>query len=340
MWRASSEERHAGGRVEAVETEKARRVRALRAIARRQHGVVTRRQALAAGVSVSAMARAVDRGEWKRLHPGIFVVDRAADPLKSPMAAVVLRAPGRTWVSHRSAAALWGLSVRVPVQPDVTTTANLRCGRATFHSVKSMPHEDVSTRYGIPCTLPERTIVDLGRIFGRVRLESVVIEALQKKVADPRRLADRAAALLARGRPGSGALKRILDQWDGGAEPESVLEAKLLRLIRRHGSLPEPARQFEVRDRGQLVGRVDFAYPDQMIAIEADGYRWHSDPAAWRRDLNRRNALTRAGWIVLNFSWDDVRSRPRDVAATIQAAISRRNVPHRGTNRRKVGSAT
>jgi very-short-patch-repair endonuclease len=113
-----------------------------------------------------------------------------------------------------------------------------------------------------------------------------------------------------------------------------VLEARLLRVIRRHRTLPEPVAQYEVREQGRFVARVDFAYPERKIAIEADGYRWHSDAARWRRDLSRRNELTRAGWLVLHFTWADVSSRPRDVAATILAAISRASVPESGTEAR------
>ncbi len=103
-----------------MDTAKARKLAAVRRIGRSQHGVVTRAQAIGAGFSVSAVARAVERKEWRRLHPGIFLVDPAADPLRSRMMAAVLRAPGRTWISHRSAAALWGIDVPTPLRPDVT----------------------------------------------------------------------------------------------------------------------------------------------------------------------------------------------------------------------------
>ncbi|HEX2195919.1 MAG TPA: type IV toxin-antitoxin system AbiEi family antitoxin domain-containing protein, partial [Actinomycetota bacterium] len=142
-------------------TEKQRKAKELAGIARRQHGIVTRAQARALGVSVSAMARAVERGEWQRVHPGIFRIDRGADALTSLMVAAVLRAPGRTWVSHRSAALLSGMEIQArALWPDVTTTANLRGGRATVHSVASMPEEDATSRRGIPVTSAARTLVD------------------------------------------------------------------------------------------------------------------------------------------------------------------------------------
>jgi very-short-patch-repair endonuclease len=76
-----------------------------------------------------------------------------------------------------------------------------------------------------------------------------------------------------------------------------------------------------VREDGRFVARLDFAYPLPKIAIEADGYRWHGDVLQWRADLGRRNALTRLGWRVLHFTWDDVKCRPGEVAATIERAL-------------------
>ena len=197
-----------------------------------------------------------------------------------------------------------------------------------------MPEADRFRRFGIPVTSPERTLVDLGGVVAPRQLEGIVIDALRRNLVTREGLRGRAVDLSGRGKRGSGVVLRILADWEGRSHPESVLEAKMLRLLRR-ASLPDPTPQWDVDLGGRHVARVDFAYPDRMIAIEADGYRWHSDAAAWRRDLARRNELTRAGWLVLHFTWDDVLRRPRQVAATVAAAISRRNVPESGTERRE-----
>lgn len=317
-----------------VGASKARKLAAIRRIGRTQHGVVARDQALACGFSVSAIARAVERGEWQRLHAGIFLVDPAANPVWARVMAAVLRAPGRTWASHRSAAALWGLEVATPLRPEVTTTAGLRGGRATLHLVSSMTEVDRSLRCGIPVTAPERTLVDLAGVVAPTELEGLLIGALRRKLVTRDRLLGRAVELAARGRRGSGVIPRILGEWEGRSHPESVLEVAMLRLLRRTG-LPDPTPQWDVYLGGRHVARVDFAYPEHMIAIETDGYRWHSDAASWRQDLARRNELTRAGWLVLHFTWTDVQRRSKRVAATVADAISRRNVPETGTERRE-----
>jgi hypothetical protein len=59
---------------------------------------------------------------------------------------------------------------------------------------------------------------------------------------------------------------------------ESPQELKLLRAIRADGTLPEPARQYEVWDGGRLLVRADFAYADAEPELlqYVDGLEWHS----------------------------------------------------------------
>jgi very-short-patch-repair endonuclease len=81
--------------------------------------------------------------------------------------------------------------------------------------------------------------------------------------------------------------------------------------------LPKPAIQHEIRDRGRLVAIVDFAYPDVRLAIEADGYRWHSGRARWRTDLQRRNAVTALGWRIVHVTWEDLERTPDELLRLI-----------------------
>jgi very-short-patch-repair endonuclease len=70
-----------------------------------------------------------------------------------------------------------------------------------------------------------------------------------------------------------------------------------------------------------LVAIIDFAYPAQRIAIEADGYRWHSGRHRWQRDLARRNKLTELGWKVFHITWSDITDRPEATMGSITSAL-------------------
>jgi very-short-patch-repair endonuclease len=79
--------------------------------------------------------------------------------------------------------------------------------------------------------------------------------------------------------------------------------------------------EYEVRDQGRVIARVDFAYPDALVAVEADGYWCHSGRQDWQHDRTRRNALTSRGWRVLHVTWEDLQLRADGVVAEIQASL-------------------
>ena len=301
---------------------RAAKVRALLEVARRQHGVATTRQALSAGFTLSSIDRAVSSGQWIAVHRGVYVVDPAAEPVRAAIFGQTLRSEARTWASHRSAAWLWELDTSVPLVPDISTTANLRGGRAKVRRLTQMPDHHTAFRNRIPLTSPSRTVIDLAAVITPTRLEAVVVEVTRKRLATIDELRDCADEMGGRC-PGRRDLLRLLDSWDPAVAPKSVLESRMIRLL-RSGRLPLPGTQFHV-DVGGRVARLDFAYPREMVAIETDGYRWHGDPARWRADLTRRNELARLGWTVLHFTWEDVTVRPSKVLATVRAALDRRS---------------
>lgn len=73
---------------------------------------------------------------------------------------------------------------------------------------------------------------------------------------------------------------------------------------------------------------LDFAFVVRRIAIEVDGWAWHSDVARFRHDRQRQNALVLAGWTVLRFTWHDLTQRPATVIAEIRAALTRSPFGH------------
>lgn len=134
------------------------------------------------------------------------------------------------------------------------------------------------------------------------------------------------------GRPGIVAIRSLLDARDpSSAVPRSVFETRLLRVLKAAG-LPTPTLQHQVRDDRRVVAIVDFAFPAARLAIEADGYRWHSGRARWEHDLARRNTLTSLGWRVLHMTWTDLTTNPTAMIHRIETALgSHRNraVPRR-----------
>ena len=86
--------------------------------------------------------------------------------------------------------------------------------------------------------------------------------------------------------------------------------------------LPPPELQLRVHDeRGGLVARVDFAWPQARLVVEVDGFAYHSSREDVRKDHARAVRLTLLGWRVLRFGWEDVVGRPEHVIAVVREAL-------------------
>ena len=94
----------------------------------------------------------------------------------------------------------------------------------------------------------------------------------------------------------------------------------MVHRLLRDSELPRPELQHEVR-LGARLAYIDFAYPEQWLGVEADGYEWHAGRDQWADDLARRNALVAAGWTIIHVTSDDVTRRPRETVALIQSLL-------------------
>lgn len=286
--------------------------------ARRQHGLITREQAVAAGLSSSAVSRRLDSGSWRRVAAGVYAVASAAASWRQQVLAACL-ALGAV-ASHRTAAALWGLSGcrPGPVHVSVAHGRASRSATGTVHRSRELPPGDVTRIDGIPVTRPARTLVDLAGVVSPRALEEAVDDALCRRLVTLPRLDKRAAALAGKGRAGAAQLRAILDTWhDGGLLPHETAEARLFRRL-VHSGLPPPERQHEVWADGRLLGRLDLAWPDAKVGFELDGFRWHGAPRAHRRDIARHNGLKARGWTVFQATPADL----VDDAASLGALVA------------------
>lgn len=113
-------------------------------------------------------------------------------------------------------------------------------------------------------------------------------------------------------------LVAILDErGDGYVPPASELERALFAALTAE-ELPEPCRQFQLPGRGAIDGMVDAAYPDVRLIIEADGRRWHTRLADFRRDRQRDVEAARSGWQTLRFTYVDIVNDPTDLCQAIR----------------------
>src|SRR3954447_20984747 len=186
-------------------------------LARRQHGVVARRQLLARGFTASAIARRVEAQRLQPVHAGVYAVGH---PLLSHygrwMAAVLACGPGAA-LGYGSAAALWDLRRGVPARIEVVVaSAGVRSrGGLRIHRHPGLTRDEVTTERGIRVTTAARTILDYAAIATDRELAYALDQAEVQELTDYPAL-----DALARTRPmhrGSARLRRTLAEHEARA---------------------------------------------------------------------------------------------------------------------------
>ncbi len=252
-------------------------------------------------------------------HPSSAYGPRTA-PEPESRSAAALRSAGRDAVlSHETAARLHRLELVVPGDAHLTVgrdrSRRLVDGRHT-HRRPLDPDERTSVD-GLACTSGLRTVRDLARSLPLGEGLAVAESALRRGLLTQAAL----TADLGSTRGGGAARARLLVPLLH-PRSDSVLESLAAAAFHEHG-LPPPVRQHEISDsRGVLVARTDFCWPWARLVVEVDGFAFHSDRRAYRRDRERSNRLCRLGWRVLRFTYGDIRTRPQVMAVMIRGCLA------------------
>lgn len=301
-----------------------RRDRDLEAVFASHHNVASRAQLVAAGATDSTFKTRVASGLWVAMHRGVY--RPAAVPLTDHgyVLAAVLACGDGALASHWSAAWLWGLADEPCGSVTVFGTHDPRPrGVSVCRSKLPTPP---SLRHGIPATNPLRTMLDVAAHSPVDELALALDRGIAARLFTPEAVAAEAARLPAR--QGLPALRAALDEITAvSVRSPSVLQNVFARVLARAG-LPPPVAELPV-----LSGRyrLDYAYPDVMLAFELDGREHHGDWRATERDHFRRRVLARLGWTVLVYTSYDVWQRGDAVVEEIRGELTSRGVHCGGT---------
>lgn len=293
-------------------------------LAAKRYGTFTRDDALREGASRGFIERRLATKRWERLAPGVYRLAGVPHSWRQTLLAACLSCGPDAVASHRASAGLRGLAGIEPGAIEISVPRGKRQKRKliVIHEVKSLPPADVTVVDAIPATTVTRTLIDLGAVVFPKVLERALDDALRQRLTSVPRLRWRLEELGSKGRPGVSAIRSLLDARTlGHITPRSDLETRFAQL-RRGARLPEPIPQHPIRDKGKLVAVVDFAYPELLLAIEIDGYRWHTGKHRWAHDLARRSRLAALGWRVIHLTDTDLERRPGYVIGTISAALA------------------
>jgi very-short-patch-repair endonuclease len=277
--------------------------RSINRLARRQHGLVTRQQARAAGASPRQIDHKLGSGQWVAMRRGVYAIGGAPPTWEQAVLAACL-ATAPSHASHHTAGRLWGLT-HTPASPSIHLVRApgrfARLGGVTCHRSDHLPAADLTVRHRVPVTSRARTIVELSGGLTVRKAGRMVDDAMHGRPRELEAVRACTARLLVPGRRRLSVIRAVLAMRLDGYEPtDSDLEVRALHTLRAAGIRP-PVQQHRVRLAGRRC-RIDLAYPDQMLAIELDGWAYHRSRSAFDDDRARGTELVIAGWRVVRFT--------------------------------------
>jgi hypothetical protein len=282
-------------------------------LAGRQRGYVTRRQLLALGENRNAITHRVEVGRLIPDHAGVYAVGHLSkDPLDRAFGAV-LACGDKAVLSHQSAATLWGIYRHWRRPFHVTATGGHSRRGIVVHRA-GLHHRDRTWQLGLPVTSPARTLMD--------NAPRMTQKALTRAVNDLRRSylnrSDLIELLIRSPRhPGASRLRQFADSTRGPTRSE--FEDAFQAFIDRYG-LPQPLINSELHGF-----EVDAYFPQHGVAIELDGWDFHSSRYSFESDRDRDAALLAYGIVTVRITWDRLIDSPEREARRLRAILEQRS---------------
>lgn len=252
------------------------------------------------------------------IHRGVLsIVPRELMTRNAFFMAAVLAGGRGAVVSHRSAAALWGIRGGPGRLVEITVPRKLgrRAGVRAHHV--TLPDDEITTVEGIPVTSPNRTIFDIAADLQRHELDRAIEQAQVQRLWDRLSLAD----LLDRypGRRGTPMLRDVAAAASGGLT-RSDMESKFRRLLAEaglpgpeiNGSVEAPLRDYE----------ADCVWRAQRLIVELDSRTFHDTAAAFERDRERDRRLAVEGWQTLRITSRQLTNDPAQVIKDLAALLT------------------
>jgi hypothetical protein len=289
--------------------------RRLARIANRAEGIVTRQEALDAGVTAAQIRHRLEAGALTLEFPGVYRLGHRAPSVAARYMAAVKACGDGAGLSGAAAAWFYGLLRGLAPQPEVTAPQRRRLkGVITHHARRAAIELTVWRR--MPITTVPRTLVDIAGRLDEDALARACHEAGIKHDVTPAMV--EATLLDHPNLPGASKLRAVMR---GDVQVTlSELERRFLELLRAAG-LPLP-----VTNRVAGSHRVDGRWPQHGLTVELDSYRFHNSRHSWKKDRAREREARRRGDEFRRYDYDDVFGDPafmlRDLAKLLSGGAA------------------
>ncbi|MFN8015371.1 MAG: DUF559 domain-containing protein [Acidimicrobiia bacterium] len=285
-------------------------------IAGLQHGVIARYQIINAGIKPAAVDRILNTSLFTRKDRSIYVLKTYKNCWHQKAAIALFSCGPQALLSNVSALINYGLveedfsiyrsrlfsNQNDPLRFDVLSPRDYRYKKnINFHrSTKPENYENSQILNGLPTVSIERAIAECAQAVGPSRLSKIIHLAISKKLTNAQKIFDVISSL----HSAPGREKKILKQTllpyivnEDVAKIESVLEKRVYDVLNLN-------TQFDIVPQYEIICgtnryRLDFAILSHKIAIEVDGFAYHSSISELERDHQRQNDIVSMGWRVV-----------------------------------------
>jgi hypothetical protein len=243
------------------------------------------------GMTNKHIARREKSGELHELYPDAWAVGHSnVTPLGHLIAGLLSCGP-RSFLSHRTAAALHGLRTINTKAIEVTMVAGRapERGALVVHRTGREPAaEEIRNRAPLRFSSVPRMLIELAARETARELDRLITQAVRKRLLDPEAM-ERALQRHQR-RPGVGRLKAALGRYRPEPDRTSNLERAFDAWLPKHPEIPEPLRNVHID-----VWEIDCWWPQQRVAVELDGRPYHVAVRDMERDRIKDTKLQLMG---------------------------------------------
>lgn len=294
------------------------RDQAMAGLAKRHHGVVSRRELMGLGFTRKAIVGRLQRGVLHEVFVGVYVVGTCRIGRKGRWMAAVLAGGEGVVLSHRSAARLWRLLPPASERIEITCPPGRVVRREGIVSHESdLKDDEWLAKEGIPVTSPCRTIFDLAAVAKVRDVERAFHEA------EARQMTDRVSLpiLLDRypGRRGAKVVRGLLGSDRPVGITRNDFEEAFLALVDA-AELMRPRMNADLAIRGRFF-EIDALWEAQRVAVELDSRSIHSTRKRFESDRLRDRILVAEGWRTMRITWRQLQEEPAAIAEDLKLAL-------------------
>jgi hypothetical protein len=286
-----------------------------------QSGVVSRQQAVDAGLTEKAIEWRLHAEHWRQLHRGVYATFTGAPSRQARLWAAVLRAGPGAVLSHESAAEIHelidkpGSRVHISVPAEQHPARRQAIRGVLIHRRRGLVAE-WQPPWQLPRTSVEDTVLDL--VAGARSFDDAygwIAAAVGRRLTTPG-LLGKALAGRSRMRWRPWVAAALEDAADGVHSP---LERHYVHGVERAHRLPAATRQAK-RRHGSGMRYLDNLYEEYGLCVELDGAAAHPAEGRWR-DTRRDNVSFVQGARTMRYGWPDVTEHRCRTAAEVGTVL-------------------